>query len=130
METPVCSIPGCVKDVSTTRDLRYLCRTHYNQLYVGGWSLDEMIERWSPTCAIYTCESPSEVLDHDHYCCPRGLGRKKRCGRCNRGFVCRNCNREIGMVERSTSLLYVRVASQKIKDIQSYLSHYNELIRK
>lgn len=35
------------------------------------------------------------VLDHDHRCCPG----ERSCGRCNRGFLCRKCNTNVGWLE-------------------------------
>ena len=37
--------------------------------------------------------------DHDHKCCPRRL--KVFCGKCNRGFLCYQCNKwVVGVFER------------------------------
>ena len=40
-------------------------------------------------------------VDHDHRCCP-GL---KSCGECVRGLLCRNCNRALGLLKDSASVL-------------------------
>jgi hypothetical protein len=34
-------------------------------------------------------------VDHDHGCCPT----KHACGKCNRGLLCFNCNKKLGMLE-------------------------------
>lgn len=42
-------------------------------------------------------KSKALVVDHDHNCCKRG---KSSCGQCVRGFLCSQCNKQIGHIEQ------------------------------
>lgn len=51
-------------------------------------------------CALCPAECQSESgkrlsVDHNHGCCPN----KHACGECNRGLLCFNCNKKLGMLE-------------------------------
>lgn len=54
------------------------------------------------TCPTEHTEADPLCVDHDHACCP---GRKKSCGRCVRGLLCRRCNTALGMVDDSRDTL-------------------------
>lgn len=43
-------------------------------------------------CRIATGKARKLAVDHDHSCCPG----KTSCGKCVRGLICSNCNRDIG----------------------------------
>lgn len=41
-------------------------------------------------------------IDHDHRCCP---SNKRTCGKCVRGFLCRNCNTALGLLGDSRDVI-------------------------
>lgn len=43
-------------------------------------------------CQVATGKARKLAVDHDHRCCPG----KTSCGKCVRGLICSNCNRDIG----------------------------------
>lgn len=101
-----------------------LCVRHWNQLYISGWTYEEMVQRWTPMCWIPNCENSAEVLDHDHSCCTSTIrGRKKRCGRCNRGFICSSCNREIGEIESNRLVL----PQKRRIELMQYINHWRNI---
>ena len=51
-----------------------------------------------PICKKEFTDTPA--VDHDHNCCP---GRKT-CGKCIRGLLCSNCNRQLGIIEKQNWL--------------------------
>ena len=66
------------------------------------------LEQWTKilteqgnSCKICYRDSKRFVVDHDHTCCP---GRNT-CGNCIRGIICENCNRALGLVSDSTTIL-------------------------
>lgn len=81
----------------------------------------EMLNAQNNRCLI--CETEFNdaifpVLDHDHKCCPGN----KSCGKCWRGFLCTLCNKGIGCLQDSPTIIekalnYVRTNScTKVKD--------------
>ena len=56
-------------------------------------------------CANPRCRAPLQFraahVDHDHACCPGG----RSCGKCIRGFLCRNCNSALGHIKDSEQRL-------------------------
>lgn len=46
-------------------------------------------------CAICRTDDPGDQwhVDHDHACCP---GKRRSCGQCVRGLLCRSCNWGLG----------------------------------
>ena len=54
-------------------------------------------------CEICGDHPETLAIDHDHKCCPSS--RKRTCGQCVRGFLCRKCNTGIGMLRDSEELL-------------------------
>lgn len=53
------------------------------------------------TCAVCGAVGGLE-LDHDHSCC---ASSGRTCGKCNRGFLCKRCNRMLGMAMDDPELL-------------------------
>lgn len=68
---------------------------------ISSYEYLSQLERQNGMCAICGATENLEV-DHDHACCS-GPGRT--CGSCNRGFLCRRCNRLLGMAQDSPTLL-------------------------
>lgn len=52
-------------------------------------------------CAICKQETDILVVDHNHSCC----SKRRTCGKCNRGLLCRSCNTLIGLAEESAKIL-------------------------
>jgi hypothetical protein len=107
----MCRWPDCDQPAK----IKELCRLHYSRFHKSGMTLDALLALWTPLCSM-GCGAPSEALDHDHTCCDQPLrpgapnryggavvyGRigTRRCGNCNRGFVCRACNVMLGVRDR------------------------------
>ena len=78
---------------------------------------DEMLLAQGSACAICRTEKPGGrhnvfVVDHDHSCCAGVI----TCGRCVRGLLCVNCNRQVGWLEgeRASQLrAYIELAASK-----------------
>jgi hypothetical protein len=83
------------------KDPEYLRRKALKELYKTTieW-YDSKLKEQKGHCAL--CESAQQSscgkrlsVDHDHGHC---LG-KRACGKCNRGLLCFNCNKKLGMLE-------------------------------
>jgi hypothetical protein len=61
---------------------------------------EEKLESQGGHCALCsTVQGDTKrrlTVDHDHSCCDK----EQACGKCNRGILCANCNRELGSLER------------------------------
>lgn len=55
------------------------------------WALYELQGRKCYICRRATGKTKHLAVDHDHLCCPD----TPTCGRCNRGLLCRGCNRDV-----------------------------------
>ena len=62
-------------------------------------------------CAICNQLVDLLVVDHDHLCC----SKRRTCGNCNRGLLCRSCNTLIGLAGESIDVLL-----SAIKYLQKY----------
>jgi hypothetical protein len=64
---------------------------------------EQMLWEQDGLCAICR-QAPRDAMnvDHDHACCPE---RKKACGNCVRGLLCRNCNSLLGYAKESVDVL-------------------------
>jgi hypothetical protein len=58
-------------------------------------------------------KSGSWHIDHDHTCCP--LPKRKTCGKCIRGILCRSCNLAIGNARDSVD---------RLRGLANYLESY------
>ena len=80
-------------------------------------------------CALCTAIQQSKCgrrlsVDHNHGCCPT----KHACGKCNRGLLCFNCNKRLGMLEifmrESTTFNIVPLAGTWLYRAVKYLEAY------
>lgn len=55
--------------------------------------------------------------DHDHACCP---GRRRTCGKCIRGILCRSCNLTLGNAKDSVT---------RLRSLANYLENFNTSTR-
>lgn len=83
---------------------------------------NQMLESQGGVCAI--CKRPSQdgkmlSVDHDHSCCPHRRD-PVYCGKCNRGLLCSDCNRAIGMLRHDPKVL--RTAAEYL---EKWNLHYN-----
>lgn len=91
-EVLICRINTCGRPAKT----RGLCPRHATQRHAFKIGVEEFCS-WingAKGCEICGRDRPL-VVDHDHSCCPH---RKRKCGECNRGLLCRQCNTAIGMI--------------------------------
>lgn len=84
-------------------------RSHLKRKY--GITVDEyeaLLDRQGGVCAICGGEQLGRSLeiDHNHSCCPGD----KSCGGCIRGLLCGKCNRGIGQLDDSVSMLRLAIA--------------------
>lgn len=95
-----CPIPSCDR---TMKGIAKVCVKHQKIRWRYSLSVEEMIELYSRgKCDICDATDRQLVIDHNHSCCPVEFGT---CGRCNRGIVCAQCNRAMGIVGDSTAIL-------------------------
>lgn len=64
-------------------------------------SLWELLELRNGCCHLCGSKLHTFHIDHDHSCCPAGLGtylksQPKGCGKCVRGVLCPSCNARLG----------------------------------
>ncbi len=83
------------------------CDRNYRLIRHFGITIDryeEMLSAQGGRCAICKGEptAASLAVDHDHSCCPQ---KGRSCGKCVRGLLCEDCNRGIGMMKDSVSIL-------------------------
>jgi|FreactTroBogLake_1042271.scaffolds.fasta_scaffold12233_1 hypothetical protein len=84
------------------KDSDYLRRKALKELYHATveWYDSKLFEQHGH-CALCPATRQSVVsgkrlsVDHDHGCCPT----KRACGKCNRGLLCFNCNKRLGILE-------------------------------
>ena len=70
-----------------------MCKTHYSVGNTYGLSVVQLQVLYDRGCEI--CGKTDDLaIDHNHSCCP--VGGKKKCGKCNRGVLCRPCNMALG----------------------------------
>lgn len=54
----------------------------------------------NPACTVLHADSDKLHVDHDHKCCSDHKGRKRKsCGKCVRGLLCKCCNLLLGLAE-------------------------------
>lgn len=104
IEPAICPVVDCLK--VTNVDYPF-CGPHTKRARVWGVTPQEMAQILFDASCEACGSKESLVMDHDHSCC--GGGTKRRCGKCNRGILCNNCNTAYGMLndslERLVSLL-------------------------
>ena len=86
---------GSDKSHATNLRLRHITAAEYEELFASQGGL----------CAICRkeCRSGTRLcLDHDHACCP---GAFRSCGKCNRGLLCQDCNRALGLFHDDLNVL-------------------------
>jgi hypothetical protein len=83
------------------KDPDYLRRKALKELYhtTVEWYEEKFLEQ-DKHCALCPATQQSDSgkrlsVDHDHNCC----SGKRACGECNRGLLCFNCNKKLGMLE-------------------------------
>ena len=85
-----------------SKDPEYLRRKALKELYKTTieW-YDSKLEEQKGCCALCAATQQSSIcgkrlsVDHDHGHC----SGKRACGKCNRGLLCFNCNKKLGMLE-------------------------------
>lgn len=88
-----CAVIAC-KDI-TRRSL--MCSAHESLCHKYNLSciqLSALMIEQNFSCKICKCTESKLYVDHDHKCChdERNTRHYKRCGKCNRGLLCVNCN--------------------------------------
>jgi Recombination endonuclease VII len=84
--------PYC-KQCCVARNYKFVTRVSHGER-------DELLASQGGVCAICGTDAPGDRgwhLDHDHSCC----SSERRCGKCNRGVLCRQCNLAIGFLRDS-----------------------------
>jgi hypothetical protein len=85
-----CVVSGCVKERTCAI---LLCKQHETISKQYKLTSIQLQMLWDGGCMI--CGSYEDLhIDHDHSCCPGG--KKRHCGNCNRGCLCRRCNWGLG----------------------------------
>lgn len=69
--------------------------------HIARMVIDKAHEGFCPGCGEYSRLD----RDHDHSCCPAHWPPSRRCGNCERGELCGNCNRALGLLKESTETL-------------------------
>jgi hypothetical protein len=83
------------------KDPDYLRRKALKELYHTTVEWYELkLEEQDNHCALCSAVQQSThgkrlSVDHNHNCCPA----KRACGKCNRGLLCFNCNKRLGILE-------------------------------
>lgn len=100
----VCPFPGC----EVVRNVEYpFCGTHTNRARIYGMTPMDMAELFTDAHCEVCGSEESLVMDHDHSCCDASV--MYRCGKCNRGILCAQCNSAFGMLgdslDKARSLL-------------------------
>lgn len=89
-------------------EIRGLCRRHNGQAHsfrIPAETFAQMINS-AAGCQICGMDRPL-TIDHDHSCCS---GKKRTCGKCFRGLLCRQCNAAIGMANDDPKILERAIA--------------------
>lgn len=89
------------RDEKAKEDPFYTHKKALRELYktTKEW-FDYKLEKQQGHCALCPATNQSDSgkrlsVDHNHNCCPG----KRACGKCNRGLLCFNCNKKLGMLE-------------------------------
>lgn len=93
----MCFTPSCSK--TGNQRLWGLCSSCYN--YKNSLAIDpeEYITGRAGSCTFGGCTTIGDLqLDHDNSCCKK-IPSGGRCGRCNRGFLCRKHNISLSWFE-------------------------------
>lgn len=79
---------------------------------------ETMLEEQQGLCANPNCFADADVIDHDHSCCPK----KRSCGKCVRGILCRPCNTAEGFLKSNPNLAiglaeYIIMSTKQLKSV-------------
>ena len=97
-----CPYPSCDRLIMTAGH----CVRHYALHRLCGLSLEDFYARHNERCPIESCGNTGTLqLDHDRACCP-GNGAR-RCGQCERAFICSRCNRALYWIENGLGEFHV-----------------------
>lgn len=104
-----CPVAGCGRDKLHASKICKRC----NQLrWRYSLTVERVIELHLPDnryCWNEGCQSREDLhLDHAHTCCPDGkfgTTHKKSCGKCVRGWLCRDCNWSLGRLQENPRMI-------------------------
>jgi len=88
-----CSISGCAGNSDNSSKM---CRSHKGVSECYKLTSVQLQVLFDTGCQV--CGKTTELhVDHDHACCDRKIsGRKRTCGDCVRGILCKQCNLGLG----------------------------------
>lgn len=108
--TSRCGVPMCEAEIVVNRNKRGLCAKHRGLATRFSLSDELLVSMHKPenyTCGNAKCPAASELqVDHDHSCCPRTPGGSRSCGKCVRGWLCRNCNVALGLLYEDSARIH------------------------
>ena len=101
----------CGRKIANSKIRKNPTRKYWHLKYNYNLSYDKVraiLSAQDHKCAI--CKKDIEMgkfsVDHNHKCCNYRVGcQSKSCGKCVRGFLCRNCNSGIGLFKESIILI-------------------------
>lgn len=82
-------------------------RYHLAKYGLTAESFASMLERQGGRCAACRTPDPSGQwhVDHDHSCCGWDATKAPLCGGCNRGVLCPQCNKILGLARDDPGVL-------------------------
>ena len=111
-----CTVRNCDRKVYQ----RDVCRNHWYWHKTYSIPVEDIPGIEDRGCEI--CGAMDNLhIDHDHSCCP--LAANPTCGKCNRGVLCANCNRALGMMKDKPERLekaaaYLRRTSLRLDTVE------------
>jgi len=98
-----CTVPNCTTTF-TRVSVWPMCKPHAHAARWYGLTPEAYIELMTdPVCQACRGGDSMFHIDHDHSCCPDD--KRKKCGKCVRGVLCRRCNWVLGHVKDDQSVL-------------------------